>query len=58
MKATGSKLIKIAEAYGRSILKDVDTNIIVVNIDDKLFTVLSIEEAFNLAGKNPTPTGF
>lgn len=58
MKATGSKLIKIAEAYGRDILQDVDTRAIVVDIDGKFMLASNIEDAFNIAGRNMAPVGF
>lgn len=58
MKATGSKLIKIAEAYGRDILQDVDTKAIVVDIDGQFVVVSNIEDAFNIAGRNMAVVGF
>ena len=65
MKATGSKLIKVAEAYGRDILQDsvlrrmrhIEPNI-VVDIDGSLVIVKDFKEAFNYAGKNQAPMRF
>lgn len=54
MKATGSKLIKVNQACGRNILKDVDTGAILVDIDDNLVLVKDLKEAFDIASKNPT----
>jgi hypothetical protein len=58
MKATGSKLIKVAEAYGRDILQDSETKALVVDFDGKLVIVKDFKEAFNEAGRDPSPVGF
>jgi hypothetical protein len=56
MRAVGAKLIKVAEAYGRDILQDVETEVYVVDFDGDLMEVKDIADAFNEAGKNPSIT--
>lgn len=58
MKATGSKLIKVAEGYGRPILKDVDTGAILVDVDGKLIIARDAAEAFDIAAENQAAVGF
>lgn len=58
MKVTGSKLIKVAEAYGRPVLQDVDTGALLVDIDGNLVIVKDAKEAFEVAGNNMAAVGF
>lgn len=58
MRATGAKLIKVAEAYGRDILQDTETKRIVVDFGDSTKEVETFEEAFNEAGKDQEPVRF
>lgn len=58
MKLTGSKLIKVASAYGRDVLEDSETRAIVVDIDGKLVLAKDYAEAFEIAGNNQAPVGF
>lgn len=55
MRATGSKLIKVAEAYGHDILQDVETDNFVIFIEDQPFTSKDIEELFMRAAEHEVP---